>query len=325
MDTLRPLKLGAQSLPDSESRIMCRNILLDMVGEATIYVKGGDLSGLTGLYWRCVSLSLATIYLPKAQLTVQAKGATDPSVLILRAMGGPLEIKHRKRRICVGQNDVIFTPADEAMDLDLPEGGRLDLAHLPAYSVAAKSHILKSLMLKPIKADCLPLQLLTYYAGYMLRQDAQSRSDADLMVQHFHDLLPVLAQHMDDGPRPMARQTRLDSIKARIEDNMAKCGYSVSDVAEAEGITPRAVQKFFNREGTTFSRYILERRLAVAKAMMIADRATLPIGQIAYRVGFNDLSYFNRTFRSRYAMKPSEWRKLAAGQRGATDVTPQAH
>ncbi|WP_370675424.1 helix-turn-helix transcriptional regulator [Pleomorphomonas sp. PLEO] len=314
METIRPLKLGAQSLPDSDSRIMCRNILLDMLGEATICVEGGDLSGLTGLYWRYVSLSLATIFLPKAQLTVQARGAMDQSVVILRAMGGPLEIKYRKRKICVRQNDVIFTPADDAMDLELPEGGRLDLAHLPAYSVASKGHILQALMLKPIKADCLPLQLLTNYAGYMLRQTAQSREDADMMVQHFHDLLPVLAQHLGDAPRPIARQTRLDSIKARIEESMANGSYSVSDVAEAEGITPRAVQKFFSREATTFSRYVLERRLAIAKAMMIADGAARPISQVAYLVGFNDLSYFNRTFRSRYGLKPSEWRKLAAGR-----------
>ncbi len=319
METIRPLKLGTQSLPDSDSRLLCRNILFDMMGEATICVAGGDLAGLTGLYWRYVSLSLATIYLPKVPLTVQARGATDQSIIVLRPMEGPLEIRRRKRKVSVAQSDVIFTPADDAMDLVLPEGGRLDIAHLPAHSVAARAHILKPLMLKPIKADCLPLQLLTNYAGYMLRQDAQSREDAAMMVQHFHDLLPVLAQHFGDAPRPAARQTRMESIKARIEDNLAKSGYSVSDVADAEGITPRAVQKFFSREGTTFSRYVLERRLAIAKAMMIADGATQPISQVAYGIGFNDLSYFNRTFRSRYGMKPSEWRKLAAGQDGETE------
>ncbi|HWU65198.1 MAG TPA: helix-turn-helix transcriptional regulator [Ensifer sp.] len=314
METIRPLKLGAETLPDNDSRIMCRNILFDMLGEATIRVEGGDLSGVTGLYWRSVSLSVATIYLPGERLTLQAKGAMDRGVVILRPMDGPLEIRCRRRKIGVAQTDVVFTPADEAVDIELPEGGRLDLAHLPAHSVAARVPMLKPLMLRPITSDCLPLQLLTNYAGYMLRQNVQSRDDAGMMVQHFHDLLPVLAQHVVGAPRPLKRRTRVDSIKARIEENLASAGFSVNDVAEAEGITPRAVQKFFNREGTTFSRYVLERRLAMAKALMIADGAVQSISQVAYRTGFNDLSYFNRTFRSRYGMKPSEWRKLAAGQ-----------
>jgi len=313
METIRPLKLGARTSPDSDSRTLCRNILLDMLGEATISVDDGDLSGTTGLYWRSVSLSLATIYLPKTHLTLQVRGAMDQSVVILRPVGGPMEIRGLKRKISVGQNDVVFTPAGQAMAIDLPQGGRLDLAHLPAHSVAARSDMLRPLMLTPIQAECLPLQLLTNYAGYMLRQDVQSREDAGMMVQHFHDLLPVLAQHISDAPLPVARQTRMESIKARIEENLASSGYSVNDLAEAEGITPRAVQKFFSREGTTFSRYVLERRLAVARAMIIADGAS-PISQIAYLVGFNDLSYFNRTFRSRFGMKPSDWRKLASGQ-----------
>ncbi len=314
METIRPLKLGALSLPDNDSRIMCRSILLDMLGEATITVQNGDLSGLTGLFWRYVSLSLATIYLPRTPLTLTAKGLVDAGVVILRSMDGPLELRYRKRKIHVGRSDVIFIPADGPTDMVLPEGGRLDFAHLPAYSLAAKRDILKPVMLKPIDAGCLPLQLLTNYAGYLLRQEHHSEQDAGMMVEHFYDLLPVLAQHMGNGSAPSTPQTRLDSIKARIEDNLASGTYSVSDVAEAEGVTPRAVQKFFSREGATFSCYVLERRLAVAKTMIIAEGATRPISQVAYLVGFNDLSYFNRTFRNRYGMKPSEWRKVAAGR-----------
>lgn len=314
METIRPLKLGALSLPDNDGRIMCRSILLDMLGEATITVHDGDLAGLTGLFWRYVSLSLATIYLPKTSLTLTAKGVTDASLVILRSMDGSLELKYRRRKIRVGCGDVIFIPADGPTDIVLPEGGRLDFAHLPAYALAGKRDLLKPVMLKPIEAGCLPLQLLTNYAGYLLRQEYHSEQDAGMMVGHFYDLLPVLAQHMGDSSAPSTPQARIDSIKSRIEDHLADGSYSVSDAAEAEGITPRAVQKFFSREGTTFSRYLLERRLAVAKTMIIAEGATRPISQVAYLVGFNDLSYFNRTFRQRYGMKPSDWRKVAAGR-----------
>jgi AraC-like DNA-binding protein len=63
--------------------------------------------------------------------------------------------------------------------------------------------------------------------------------------------------------------------------------------------------------GTTYSRYVLERRLMLAKNMILAETATTPISKIVYASGFNDLSYFNRSFRSRYGVKPSELRRMA--------------
>jgi AraC-like DNA-binding protein len=38
----------------------------------------------------------------------------------------------------------------------------------------------------------------------------------------------------------------------------------------------------------------------------------LRIGEIAYEVGFNDLSYFNRLFRRHFGMSPSEARQSAS-------------
>ena len=42
----------------------------------------------------------------------------------------------------------------------------------------------------------------------------------------------------------------------------------------------------------------------------------MPISQIAYNVGFNDLSYFNRTFRRRYGVRPTDLRRLATTHTG---------
>jgi len=43
----------------------------------------------------------------------------------------------------------------------------------------------------------------------------------------------------------------------------------------------------------------------------VAGRLDQAIGAIALRVGFGDLSYFNRTFRRRYGMTPSDARAQA--------------
>jgi AraC-like DNA-binding protein len=38
------------------------------------------------------------------------------------------------------------------------------------------------------------------------------------------------------------------------------------------------------------------------------NQQPLKISDVAYRWGFNDLSYFNKTFRARFDMSPREWR-----------------
>lgn len=311
MEIIRPLKLGTISLPDSESRLVCRTILLDMLGEATITVEDGDLAGVTGLFWKHVDLSLATLYLPKTPLRLKANGIGTPDIVMLRATDGPLIVHHRQQTFTLALRDVILLPADTSSEIVFPEGGRFDCAHLPHSAIAPVRKSLESLLLRRFQAECLPLQLLTNYAGYLLRQDHQDKDHASMMVAHFYSLLPVLAQQVkDETTPPEVPQNRVESMKVLIEDNLADGSFSITDVARAEGITPRAIQKIFSRTGTTFSRYVLERRLVLAKTLILSDTAATPISQIVYSVGFNDLSYFNRTFRSRYGIRPTDLRRM---------------
>ncbi|WCJ65942.1 helix-turn-helix transcriptional regulator [Agrobacterium tumefaciens] len=312
MEVIRPLKLGTLTLPDSESRLVCRTILLDMLGEATITVEDGDLAGVTGLVWKHQELSLATVYLPRTSLRLTAHGVGTPDIVMLRATDGPLIVHHRRQTFEMGPRDVILLPSDTMSEIVLPEGGRLDCAHLPHAAITVMRKSIDCILLRPFSAECLPLQLLTNYAGYLLRQDHQDKEHASMMVAHFYSLLPVLAQYVAEAIPSAVPQGRLEAIKRMIEENLADGSFSIADVAQAEGITPRAIQKLFSRAGTTFSRYVLKRRLALAKTRILADNAATPISQIVYSVGFNDLSYFNRTFRSRYGISPTDLRRMTA-------------
>lgn len=95
--------------------------------------------------------------------------------------------------------------------------------------------------------------------------------------------------------------------KAFIESQLRDAGFDLASVAAKFGVTPRHVQKLFQREGTTFSRYVLERRLETARSLIL-QHTSRPISTIAYDIGFGDLSYFNRVFRRRFGTTPSAMR-----------------
>jgi AraC-like DNA-binding protein len=105
----------------------------------------------------------------------------------------------------------------------------------------------------------------------------------------------------------------LHVIKAYIADNLHRANLMVRDVAARHGIATRTVQALFEAEGTSFTRFLLEQRLVRARRLLTGPFAAgWSVTSIAYECGFNDLSYFNRSFRRRFGVSPTEAR---AGKR----------
>jgi AraC-like DNA-binding protein len=54
---------------------------------------------------------------------------------------------------------------------------------------------------------------------------------------------------------------------------------------------------------------VLELRLQKARAMLMArQHDRLKVSEIAYRCGFNEISYFNQAFRRRFGASPTQFR-----------------
>ncbi len=79
--------------------------------------------------------------------------------------------------------------------------------------------------------------------------------------------------------------------------------------AEHFGISARYVHKLFAASSTTFSSYVVAKRLEHIRSDLLSPACrNQPISNLAYRWGFNDLSSFNRAFKSRFGCSPSRFR-----------------
>ena len=137
-----------------------------------------------------------------------------------------------------------------------------------------------------------------------------------LAVTHIHDLIAVAlgatreAQAIAEG-RGLAA-ARFRAVMADIAAHLGDNDLSAVTVARRQGVTPRYIHKFLEKEGQSFSAIVLDRRLAHAHRLLSGTSPTLhSISSVAFGVGFGDLSYFNRTFRRRYGVTPSEIRRAA--------------
>ncbi len=160
-----------------------------------------------------------------------------------------------------------------------------------------------------IPRDIEALSLLRAYVANLPERIADPHLGR-LSATHIYDLMSLAIGATDEG-REIAKQRglragRIEAIKADLIQDAA---LSIDQLATRQGISPRYIQMLFEETGTTFSEFALERRLDAARRMLASPRyATWSVTAIALEAGFGDLSYFNRRFKRRYLMTPSELR-----------------
>jgi AraC-like DNA-binding protein len=168
--------------------------------------------------------------------------------------------------------------------------------------------------MRPVQRDSGALQLLTLYLR--LFDDEPSLATPELrslVVNHVYDLVALALGATRDAAAIASgrgvRAARLHAIKTQILDSLNRREISLTGLAARHRVTPRHVQMLFESDGTTFSQYVLDQRLARAHRMLSNPLlAEQTISAIAYEAGFGDLSHFNRAFRRRYGETPSDVR-----------------
>ena len=170
-------------------------------------------------------------------------------------------------------------------------------------------------MLRPIPRGTGALNLLTHMVGPLI-EDAliDAPNMRPLVAAHLCDLASVslgatreaLAVPRDAGSerrgfapsRPTSRHTLPGLTFALLQLR----GAMESLIATSAG---------FESEGTSFSEFVLGRRLVRARRLLTDSRwAGRSISSIAFNSGFGDLSYFNRTFKRLYGSAPSDIRAV---------------
>jgi AraC-like DNA-binding protein len=170
---------------------------------------------------------------------------------------------------------------------------------------------------RAVPADTGALRLLKSYLETVRAEHAAA--DVDLqraMVLHICDLIALALGATRSAAELAGRRglpaARLDAMKKLTLARLGDASFSVRDIARSQAVTPRYVQMLFERNGQTFSSYLLQARLALARRRL-SHPATVAqtISAIAIDCGFGDLSYFNQSFRREYGETPSDVRHRA--------------
>ncbi|MGC9344398.1 MAG: helix-turn-helix domain-containing protein, partial [Bacteroidales bacterium] len=111
----------------------------------------------------------------------------------------------------------------------------------------------------------------------------------------------------------------LNRIYQDIKDNLDKEHYTVDDLARNVGLSRSMLHRRLKKiTGKSAGTIIIEKRLETACDMLKNDDAT--ISEIAYQVGLNSPSYFNKVFKKHFKVSPGDFKKHPDNIRPGTKI-----
>jgi AraC-like DNA-binding protein len=227
--------------------------------------------------------------------------------------------QQRDRELMLRDGDAFFATRSMAgFNIVRPTPARFIGCRVAREAVAALLGRLDNTPMNFVPHDTEALSLLVTYASVIADTLPLETPELQrLAVSHMQDLIAATISATRGG-RAVAEgrgiaAARLRAIMTDICAHLSDGELSVAQVAQRQRVTPRYVHKLFENEGLTFSSFVLGQRLARVHRWLSNPRlADRNISAIAFAAGFGDLSYFNRAFRQRYGVTPSDVRQSSA-------------
>jgi len=133
----------------------------------------------------------------------------------------------------------------------------------------------------------------------------------DLMIQELVvRLLQTKAKHLlISSKSSLAKDSRMGAVIQYIKENLTKRDLSVNVLADKACMSASHFhRKFKNTLGISPIDYLNNEKIKFSKRL-IKDRKDLPLNEVAFLSGFNNVSYFNRKFKEFEQLTPSRYKR----------------
>ncbi|MEU0933009.1 helix-turn-helix domain-containing protein [Embleya sp. NPDC005971] len=124
-----------------------------------------------------------------------------------------------------------------------------------------------------------------------------------------------------DPPEADAVAEQVDTAVSFIRERFADNELTLGLAARAAHMSKYHFSRTFKRRtGHRFIDFVTELRMELARSLLL--ESNLPVADICVKVGYRDLSHFQRTFKATYSLSPSVFR--SAAQAGLAPVGSEA-
>jgi AraC-like DNA-binding protein len=129
------------------------------------------------------------------------------------------------------------------------------------------------------------------------------------------ELYRIVRQHAQEKiDKREKTQSLVYCVTDYIADALKHGDATLADAADTLGMTSRALQRELEKANTSFRDLVEETRKSMARHYL--NDTSLPLTEIAFILGFSELSAFSRAARSWFGASPRELRKVGTEKSG---------
>ena len=218
------------------------------------------------------------------------------------------------REVVVDASTAVLVSNADVNAISTP-GVKGHMLHIPRKAMLPIASRIEDAFMRPMPRAGEALRLLSAYLAVLEATPQPATLELrHLIATHMHDLVALAIGATRDAADMASgrglRAARFAAITEDIAQNIGRRDLSAEWIAPRHRVSPSTVRRLFEEHDTTFSQFVLDCRLAQAhRCLCDPRRRDRTISSIAFSLGFNDLSYFNRTFRRLYGATPSDVRE----------------
>jgi len=234
--------------------------------------------------------------------------------VLINAMSDRILVERTGAATDLRQSEMCLLEMNACGGAGLGEGSCFGSIRIPRRELLSLCPGVEDMLGQPLRQEpALRTLIQRYYSLSIGVADSLEPEAQQVTARHMVDLIALLLRPENDDTRQTVQggvaAARLQIIQAQVTANLRDAGLSIASIAVRNNLSSKQVQRSFEQTGITFAEFVLEQRLLLARSLLGNPRARQQkIATVAYTAGFGDLSYFNRAFRRRFGMTPSQWR-----------------
>jgi AraC family transcriptional regulator, positive regulator of tynA and feaB len=219
--------------------------------------------------------------------------------------------RQRGREISAAPMDLVVVDTTE--EFEIAHRAHFDLFSLEVPRSKVPEQLLRdggcSSARSPVHKE-LANALFSYASLSLLSAESQTMP-AELIASHVIGLLGCFASVDErDGEPPHDADAKRAAMLGYLSRHLEDDDMGAEKIASAFGISARYVHKLFSVTGKSVSEHLCQLRIERAQSLLSqAAVSKLSITDIAFNLGFRDISYFNRRFKQITGMTPSDFRR----------------
>ncbi|UVI29398.1 response regulator transcription factor [Paenibacillus spongiae] len=132
--------------------------------------------------------------------------------------------------------------------------------------------------------------------------------DASALYETVRSRLTGLLRHIRETRNWWSYNRLMRNVKAYLEEHYAQPDLSLKEAASSFELSPNYFGNMFKKEtGMSFNQYVT--RIRMDKAMVLLRNPSVKLYEVGETVGFDDYTYFSKTFKKHTGSSPSDFRK----------------